>query len=70
MKAVSRQARAYRRSQPAGPSSPADEIPPRDDIAQGFRAMWIVCAGAALTSLIFVGKLQRAEDDRRHLADE
>ena len=40
MKAVFRQARAYRRSQPTGPSSPADEIPPRDDSAQGLRAIW------------------------------
>jgi len=34
---------------------------------QGFQAMWIVCAGAALTSIVFVRKLQRAEDDRRRL---
>lgn len=33
----------------------------------GFQAMWIVCAGAALTSIVFVRKLQRAEDDRREL---
>ncbi len=33
----------------------------------GFQAMWIVCAAAALTSIVFVRKLQRAEDDRRRL---
>jgi MFS family permease len=37
---------------------------------QGFQAMWIVCAGAALTSIIFLRKLQRAEDDRRRLEDK
>jgi predicted MFS family arabinose efflux permease len=37
---------------------------------QGFQAMWIVCAGAALTSIVFLRKLQRAEDDRRHLEDK
>lgn len=37
---------------------------------QGFQAMWIVCAGAALTSILFVRKLQRAEDDRRRLENE
>ncbi len=34
---------------------------------QGFQAMWIVCAGAALTSILFLRKLERAEDDRRTL---
>jgi MFS family permease len=37
---------------------------------QGFQAMWIVCAAAALTSIVFVHKLQRAEDDRRQLEGE
>jgi MFS family permease len=37
---------------------------------QGFQAMWIVCAGAALTSILFLRKLDRAEDDRRSLKDE
>jgi hypothetical protein len=37
---------------------------------QGFQAMWIVCAGAALTSIWFVRKLERAEDDRRQLRGE
>ncbi len=37
---------------------------------QGFQAMWIVCSGAALTSIFFVHKLQRAEDDRRGLERE
>ena len=37
---------------------------------QGFQAMWIVCAGAALTSIFFVRRLQRAEDDRRGLERE
>jgi MFS family permease len=36
----------------------------------GFQAMWIVCAGAALTSIVFLGKLQRADEDRRELEDE
>jgi MFS family permease len=36
----------------------------------GFQAMWIVCAGAALTSLLFLGKLGRAEEDRRRLRQE
>jgi MFS family permease len=34
---------------------------------QGFQAMWIVCAGAALTSLIFLRKLAQAERDRSRL---
>src|SRR5689334_18682946 len=34
---------------------------------QGFQAMWIVCAAAALTSIVFLRKLQQAEDDRREL---
>jgi MFS family permease len=34
---------------------------------QGFQAMWIVCAGAALTSIFFVRKLQQADEDRREL---
>jgi MFS family permease len=37
---------------------------------QGFQAMWIVCAAAALTSLLFLHKLQHAEDDRRRLEDQ
>jgi MFS family permease len=37
---------------------------------QGFQAMWIVCAGAALTSLLFLRKLQQAEDDRRELKNK
>jgi MFS family permease len=37
---------------------------------QGFQAMWIVCAGAALLSIVFLRKLDRAEDDRRSLKDE
>lgn len=37
---------------------------------KGFQAMWIVCAGAALTSIVFLRKLERAEDDRRRLEDE
>jgi MFS family permease len=37
---------------------------------QGFQAMWIVCAGAALTSIFFVRRLQRAEDDRRRLESQ
>jgi MFS family permease len=35
-----------------------------------FRAMFIVCACAALTSLLFVRRLQRSEDDRRELENE
>jgi MFS family permease len=31
----------------------------------GFQAMWIVCAGAALTSLLFLGRLAQAERSRR-----
>ena len=34
---------------------------------QGFQAMWIVCAGAALLSLHFVYRLRAVEDDRRQL---
>jgi MFS family permease len=37
---------------------------------QGFQAMWIVCAGAALTSIVFLRKLQQAEDDRRDLQEK
>ncbi len=37
---------------------------------QGFQAMWIVCAAAALTSIVFLRKLRRAEDDRRELEDK
>jgi MFS family permease len=37
---------------------------------QGFQAMWIVCAGAALTSIVFVRGLERAADDRRSLERE
>jgi MFS family permease len=33
----------------------------------GFQAMWIVCAGAAFLSLIFVVRLERAAEDRRAL---
>ncbi len=33
----------------------------------GFQAMWLVCATAALTSLLFVRRLQSAEEDRRRL---
>jgi len=36
---------------------------------KGFQARWIVCAGAALTSIVFLRKLQRAEEDRRRLED-
>lgn len=36
---------------------------------KGFQAMFIVCAGAALTSILFVRRLQRAEDDRRRLEE-
>ncbi len=37
---------------------------------KGFQAMWIVCAGAALTSILFVRRLQQAEDDRRRLEQD
>jgi predicted MFS family arabinose efflux permease len=37
---------------------------------QGFQAMWIVCAGAALTSLVFLRRLERADEDRRQLKGE
>jgi MFS family permease len=33
----------------------------------GFEAMWFVCAGAALLSLVFVRRLRRAAEDRREL---
>lgn len=33
----------------------------------GFQAMWIVCAAAALTSLLFLRRLGQAEQDRRAL---
>ena len=36
----------------------------------GFQAMFIVCAGASLTSILFVRRLQRAEDDRHQLESE
>lgn len=36
----------------------------------GFQAMWIVCAAAALISIVFVRRLQQAEDDRRRLESE
>jgi MFS family permease len=34
----------------------------------GFQGMWVVCAAAALLSLLFLGKLRSAEEDRRALA--
>lgn len=37
---------------------------------QGFQAVWIVCAVAALTSLLFLRKLREADEDRRDLARE
>jgi MFS family permease len=36
----------------------------------GFQAVWIVCAVAALTSLLFLRRLKRADEDRRELAEE
>ncbi|MGH2884447.1 MAG: MFS transporter, partial [Solirubrobacteraceae bacterium] len=37
---------------------------------KGFQAMFIVCAGAALTSILFVRRLEQAEDDRHQLESE
>ena len=37
---------------------------------QGFQAVWIVCAAAALTSLVFLRKLRQADEDRRELEKE
>jgi MFS family permease len=37
---------------------------------QGFQAMWIICAAAALTSLLFLGRLRDAEKDREELESE
>jgi MFS family permease len=36
----------------------------------GFQAVWLVCAAAALASLLFIHKLREADEDRRELADE
>jgi MFS family permease len=36
----------------------------------GFQAMWIVCAAAALTSLLFVHRLKDAVEDRRRLESQ
>jgi MFS family permease len=36
----------------------------------GFQAVWIVCAVAALLSLLFLRKLREAGEDRRELAEE
>lgn len=36
---------------------------------QGFQAMWMICAAAALLSLVFVRRLRRATADRRELAE-
>ncbi len=36
----------------------------------GFQAVWLVCAAAALTSLLFIHKLKEADEDRRELAEE
>jgi hypothetical protein len=33
----------------------------------GFQAMWIVCAAAALLSIVFVRRLRAASEDRREL---
>jgi hypothetical protein len=30
--------------------------------------MWVVCAAAALASLLFLGRLRKASGDRRELA--
>ncbi|HET8977002.1 MAG TPA: MFS transporter [Solirubrobacteraceae bacterium] len=37
---------------------------------QGFQAMWIICAAAALASLLFLGRLRDAEKDREALESE
>jgi MFS family permease len=36
----------------------------------GFQGVWVVCAVAALTSLLFIRKLKEADEDRRELAEE
>lgn len=36
----------------------------------GFQAMWIICAGAALCSLIFLRRLRDADSDRRELRQQ
>jgi MFS family permease len=36
----------------------------------GFQAMWIVSAGAALASLVFLRRLEQAEDDRQRLQQQ
>lgn len=36
----------------------------------GFQGVWVVCAVAALTSLLFVRKLRQADEDREELAEE
>lgn len=36
----------------------------------GFQAVWLVCAAAALLSLLFIHKLKEADEDRRELAEE
>ena len=36
----------------------------------GFQAMWIVCAGGALASLLFLRKLGQADEDRRSLEQQ
>ncbi len=36
----------------------------------GFQAMWIVCAGAALGSILFLRKLAQADEDRRALKQQ
>ena len=36
----------------------------------GFQGVWIVCAAAALGSLLFVHRLREADEDRRELAAE
>lgn len=38
--------------------------------SQGFQAMWIVCAAAIFTSLIFLRKLANASEDRRELRSQ
>ncbi len=36
----------------------------------GFQAMWLVCAAAALCSLLFLHRLRDADQDRRQLREE
>jgi len=31
---------------------------------RGFQAMWLICAAAALASLLFLGRLRDADRDR------